>query len=340
MARALAGAALAGAAAMARVAPPAAARPSTTPLSVSSPEPPNSNPFGLTQVTRGETHDTSPSRVPGSGRSRGGAADEATPSPDPRAATSLRNSVASDASAPAGRERGALAETRSRRDHARHRAPRRRAPSGAGGSCREGSVSAADHGEGARVAEAGDFGERLHENASAKKGGPIAKSRGDGDERRRSRRRARFGAERVRDALRGRRAGAPEGEGARGRRAARASARVPKRGRARRPARLGRVRWRRRGAGVCAAKAGPARGSLLGSSATRRRPARPRRAAQRAGGGGARQGGLGVLRVVAGLSDAIETCDGFFRKATFASVSFRHVCLLARPKSSSATRIL
>ena len=71
--------------------------------------------------------------------------------------------------------------------------------------------------------------------------------------------------------------------------------------------RCGGVRWiipagRRRGAGVCAAKAGPARGSLLGSSATRRGPARPRRAAQRAGGGGARQGGLGVLRVVAGLS--------------------------------------
>ena len=176
MARALAGAALAGAAAMARVATPAAARPSTTPLSVSSPEPPNSNPFGLTQVTRGETHDTSPSRVPGSGRSRGGAADEATPSPDPRAATSLRNSVASDASAPAGASAGPsprrvpVATTRATelRDAARRLA---REEAAAKEAFRPQITARAR-----ALRRPGDFGERLHENASAKKGGPIAKS--------------------------------------------------------------------------------------------------------------------------------------------------------------------
>jgi hypothetical protein len=216
MARALAGAALAGAAAMARVATPAAARPSTAPLSVSSPEPPNSNPFGLTQVTRGETHDTSPSRVPGSGRSRGGAADEATPSPDPRAATSLRNSVASDASAPAGASAGPsprrvpVATTRATelRDAARRLA---REEAAAKEAFRPQITARAR-----ALRRPGDFGERLHENASAKEGGTDRKVPGDGDERRRSRRRARFGAERVRDALRGGRAGAPEGEGARG----------------------------------------------------------------------------------------------------------------------------
>ena len=176
MARALAGAALAGAAAMARVATPAAARPSTAPLSVSSPEPPNSNPFGLTQVTRGETHDTSPSRVPGSGRSRGGAADEATPSPDPRAATSLRNSVASDASAPAGASAGPsprrvpVATTRATelRDAARRLA---REEAAAKEAFRPQITARAR-----ALRRPGDFGERLHENASAKKGGPIAKS--------------------------------------------------------------------------------------------------------------------------------------------------------------------
>ena len=176
MARALAGAALAGAAAMARVATPAAARPSTTPLSVSSPEPPNSNPFGLTQVTRGETHDTSPSRVPGSGRSRGDAADEATPSPDPRAATSLRNSVASDASAPAGASAGPsprrvpVATTRATelRDAARRLA---REEAAAKEAFRPQITARAR-----ALRRPGDFGERLHENASAKKGGPIAKS--------------------------------------------------------------------------------------------------------------------------------------------------------------------
>ena len=176
MARALAGTALAGAAAMARVATPAAARPSTAPLSVSSPEPPNSNPFGLTQVTRGETHDTSPSRVPGSGRSRGGAADEATPSPDPRAATSLRNSVASDASAPAGASAGPsprrvpVATTRATelRDAARRLA---REEAAAKEAFRPQITARAR-----ALRRPGDFGERLHENASAKKGGPIAKS--------------------------------------------------------------------------------------------------------------------------------------------------------------------
>jgi len=176
MARALAGAALAGAAAMARVATPAAARPSTAPLSVSSPEPPNSNPFGLTQVTRGETHDTSPSRVPGSGRSRGGAADEATPSPDPRAATSLRNSVASDASAPAGASAGPsprrvpVATTRATelRDAARRLA---REEAAAKEAFRPQITARAR-----ALRRPGDFGERLHENASAKKRGPNAKS--------------------------------------------------------------------------------------------------------------------------------------------------------------------
>ena len=153
-----------------------AARPSTTPLSVSSPEPPNSNPFGLTQVTRGETHDTSPSRVPGSGRSRGGAADEATPSPDPRAATSLRNSVASDASAPAGASAGPsprrvpVATTRATelRDAARRLV---REEAAAKEAFRPRITARAR-----ALRRPGDFGERLHENASAKKGGPIAKS--------------------------------------------------------------------------------------------------------------------------------------------------------------------
>jgi len=130
----------------------------------------------LTQVTRGETHDTSPSRVPGSGRSRGGAADEATPSPDPRAATSLRNSVASDASAPAGASAGPsprrvpVATTRATelRDAARRLA---REEAAAKESFRPQITARAR-----ALRRPGDFGERLHENASAKKKGPIAKS--------------------------------------------------------------------------------------------------------------------------------------------------------------------
>ena len=290
-------------------------------------------------MTRGETHDTSPSRVPGSGRSRGGAADEATPSPDPRAATSLRNSVASDASAPAGASAGPsprrvpVATTRATelRDAARRLV---REEAAAKEAFRPRITARAR-----ALRRPGDFGERLHENASAKKGGPIAKSPATATND------AGVGVARASEpsasampTVAGAHARQKEKE-REWRRAARASAPGPEKGGAA-TCPPGALHWRRRGHCVCAAKAGPARGSLLGSSATRRRPARPRRAAQRAGGGGARQGGLGVLRVVAGLSDAIETCDGFFRKATFASVSFRHVCLLARPKSSSATRIL
>ena len=175
MARALAGAALAGAAAMARVATtPATGRPSTAPLSVSSPRA-NANPFGLTQVTHRETHDTSPNRVPGTGRPSV-ATDEATPSPDPRAATSLRNSVNFDESAPTGvsaepSPRGVpVATTRATelRDAARRLA---REEAAAKEAFRPQITARAR-----ALRRPGDFGERLHENASAKKGGPIAKS--------------------------------------------------------------------------------------------------------------------------------------------------------------------
>ena len=61
-------------------------------------------------MTRGETHDTSPSRIPGSGRSRAASWTRRPPLPDPRAATAQ---VGRLGRAPPGARPGALAETRS-----------------------------------------------------------------------------------------------------------------------------------------------------------------------------------------------------------------------------------
>ena len=175
MARALAGAALAGAAAMARVATtPATGRPSTAPLSVSSPRA-NANPFGLTQVTHRETHDTSPNRVPGTGRPSV-ATDEATPSPDPRAATSLRNSVNFDESAPTGvsaepSPRGVPVAT-TRATELRDAARRLALQEAAAKEAFRPRITARAR----ALRRQGNFGERLHENASAKKRGPRAES--------------------------------------------------------------------------------------------------------------------------------------------------------------------
>ena len=175
MARALAGTALAGAAAMARVATtPAAAHPSTAPLSVYSP-PANANPFGLTQVTHGETHDTSPSRVPGTSR-HSAATDETTPFPDPRAATSLRNSVNFDESAPTV----AIAEpsprcipiATTRATKLRNVARRLALEEAAAKEAFRPQITA----KARALRRPGNFGERLHENASAKKRGPRAES--------------------------------------------------------------------------------------------------------------------------------------------------------------------
>ena len=167
MARALAGAALAGAAAMARVATTpsaaAAANPSTAPPSVSSPP----NAFGLTQVTRSETHDTSPSRVrsvPGTGRFPD-AADEATPSPDPRAATSLRNSVNFDAPAAGAAAARRIPVATTRATELRDAARRLALEEAAAKEAFRPQITARAR----ALRRPGDFGERLYENASAKK---------------------------------------------------------------------------------------------------------------------------------------------------------------------------
>lgn len=168
MARALAAAALAGAAAMAQAATTpsaaAAANPSTAPPSVSSPP---ANAFGLTQVTRSETHDTSPSRVrsvPGTGRFPD-AADEATPSPDPRAATSLRNSVNFDAPAAGAAATRRIPVATTRATELRDAARRLALEEAAAKEAFRPRITARAR----ALHRSGDFGERLYENASAKK---------------------------------------------------------------------------------------------------------------------------------------------------------------------------
>lgn len=94
MARALAGAALAGAAAMARVSTPGLGSTASTSVMAQHSLPAPPSPFGLTQVTHSHVHDTSPPGHRTSSAKKKSSKDEATPPYYDANAFSIRNSVA------------------------------------------------------------------------------------------------------------------------------------------------------------------------------------------------------------------------------------------------------